>query len=95
MILNILDKFFVVGFISFLLLLISEKLENLYEEKIYQEIPEWDTKVEEEVKEEEVVEEVQKSVPGKILRKQPNRYLVDLGNGVQEWMRKRDYFKKK
>jgi hypothetical protein len=69
--------------------------ESLYEEKIYQEIPEQDTRVEEEVKEEEVVEEVQKSVPGKILRKQPNRYLVDLGNGVQEWIKRRDYFRKK
>jgi hypothetical protein len=81
-------------------------VENLYGEKVYEEIPEWDTKVEEqkieeekvEEKKEEVVEvkkEVQKNTLGKILRKQPNRYLVDLGNGVQEWIRKRDYFKKK
>lgn len=73
--------------------------ENLYGEKVYEEIPEWDTKVEEvikeeEVKEQEVVQEVQNSTLGKILRKQPNRYLVDLGNGVQEWIKKRDYFKK-
>lgn len=73
--------------------------ENLYGEKVYEEVPEWDTKVEEvikeeEVKEQEVVQEVQNSTLGKILRKQPNRYLVDLGNGVQEWIKKRDYFKK-
>ena len=69
--------------------------ENLYGEKVYEEVPEWNIKEEEQQQnsqEEEVQQE--KSTLGKILRKQPNRYLVDLGNGVQEWIRKRDYFRK-
>lgn len=75
--------------------------ENLYGEKVYEEVPEWDTKIE---KQEEIQQEEQKSIeekpeekkntPGKIIRKQPNRFLVDLGNGVQEWIKKRDYFRK-
>lgn len=69
--------------------------ENLYGEKVYEEVPEWNIKEEEQQQnsqEEEVQQE--KGTLGKILRKQPNRYLVDLGNGVQEWIRKRDYFRK-
>lgn len=82
-------------------------VEKKQEEHFVEEIPEEKIKVvlekikeepqdkEEERVEEEILQEGKKYSPGKILRKQPNKYLVDLGNGVQEWMRKRDYFKRK
>ena len=82
-------------------------VEKKQEEHFVEEIPEEEIKVvlekikeepqdkEEERVEEEILQEGKKYSPGKILRKQPNKYLVDLGNGVQEWMRKRDYFKRK
>jgi hypothetical protein len=82
-------------------------VEKKQEEHFIEEIPEEEIKVvlekikeepqdkEEERVEEEIPQEGKKYSPGRILRKQPNKYLVDLGNGVQEWMRKRDYFKRK
>jgi len=82
-------------------------VEKKQEEHFVEEIPEEEIKVvlekikeepqdkEEERVEEEIPQEGKKYSPGRILRKQPNKYLVDLGNGVQEWMRKRDYFKRK
>lgn len=76
--------------------------EELHEEEKAIEFPEWDINLEEGLEEEKPIEEVleevedpKKETIGKILRKQPNKYLVDLGNGVQEWIRKRDYFTRK
>lgn len=66
--------------------------ENLYGEKVYEEVTKWNIKEEQE-EIQQVVEE-NSNIPGKILRKQPNRFLVDLGNGVQEWIKKKDYFKR-
>jgi hypothetical protein len=74
--------------------------KNLYGEKVYEEIPEWDIKEEkqEDIQQEHTTVEEKpvdkKGVLGKILRKQPNRYLVDLGNGVQEWIKKKEYFRR-
>lgn len=73
--------------------------EKLHEEEKAVEFPEWNIDLQEEQKEqllpEEEVKEPLKGTKVKILRKQPNKYLVDLGNGVQEWIRKRDFFRRK